>query len=186
MFVCGNGDISFCEPWLTREILEAIEKHNVRCPYKTYYFQSKRPEYFRQFEERLPQNVILVTTLETNRDAGYELVSKAPPPSERYRQFLALDYPRKVVTIEPVMDFDVDVFAEWIASIGPEYVWLGYNSRPREVRLPEPDEGKLRALVERLTAVGIEIRRKDLRGQVVGLHGASCTDACAGPQKPNV
>ena len=33
--------------------------------------------------------------------AGYYQVSKAPPPSERYRQFLDLDYARKVVTIEP-------------------------------------------------------------------------------------
>jgi len=64
--------------------------------------------------------VILVTTLETNRDAGYGEVSKAPVPSERYRQFLDLEYPRKVITAEPLLDFDAEVFADWMAKIKPE------------------------------------------------------------------
>ena len=84
IFVAGNADISFCSPQFVREIIKAIERHNRRCPYKTYYFQSKRPEYFEQFLAEFPDNVVLLTTLETNRDAGYEVVSKAPKPSERF------------------------------------------------------------------------------------------------------
>ena len=164
IFIAGYGDISFCPPKDTRKIIEAIKKHNAKCPHKVYYLQSKRPEYFEQFLTELPDNVILVTTLETNRDYGYEHISKAPPPSERYRQFMALDYSRKVVTIEPVMDFDLDVFTEWIRKINPECVWVGFNSHPKSVKLPEPSNEKLVALLDNIDGMGIEVRTKDLRG----------------------
>ena len=106
----------------------------------------------------------MLTTLETNRDQGYRKVSKAPRPSVRYEQFKALDYPRKVVTIEPVMDFDLRTFVAWIRSIRPEYVWVGYNSKPESVTLPEPSEDKLQAFVNRLLDAKIEVRGKTLRG----------------------
>jgi hypothetical protein len=109
VFVAGNGDIAFCPPAFTRKIINAVASHKSRTP-KTFYFQSKRPAYFEQFLPLFPQNVILLTTLETNRDDGYKAISKAPPPTERYRQFKMLKYPRKVVTVEPVVDFDEDVF----------------------------------------------------------------------------
>jgi len=91
-------------------------------------------------------------------------VSKAPAPTVRYEQFKALDYPRKVVTIEPVMDFDLDVFSRWIIEIDPECVWLGYNSRPKQVQFPEPTVEKVLALGRALTKVGVPVRGKSLRG----------------------
>ncbi len=164
VFVCGNGDISFCEPAFTRRIIEQIKRHHSRTP-KTFYLQSKRPAYFAQFTSEFPDNVILLTTLETNRDKP--AVSKAPVPSERYRQFKALDYPRKVVTIEPVMDFDLDVFTGWIRDLGVEYVWLGLNSHPEALALPEPSPEKLKEFTGLLAKAGIEIRSKKLRGLVL-------------------
>jgi len=164
IFVCGNGDLSFCPPEFTREIIHAVRDHNARCAHKTYYFQSKRPEYFAEFLHLLPENAILLTTLETNRDAGYRQFSQAPVPSDRYQQFRRLKYPRKVVTIEPVMDFDTDEFVRWIAELRPEYVWLGYNSRSNEVRLPEPSSEKRQAFAGALTRAGVPIREKDVRG----------------------
>ena len=82
----------------------------------------------------------------------------------RYQQFKELDYPRKVVTIEPVMDFDLEVFAGWIVDLKPEYVWLGLNSRPGRVQLPEPSPEKLRGLVQALDNAGVEVRFKKTRG----------------------
>jgi hypothetical protein len=167
IFVAGNADISFSPPSFTRKIIEAVVQYKSKKE-KTFYFQSKRPEYFEQFLPLFPKNVILLTTLETNRDAGYEAVSKAPPPSERYRQFKKLEYPRKVVTIEPVMDFDEDVFPQWIVDLKPEYVWLGLNSKDKP-KLPEPSPQKLRKLVEVLVRAGITIRPKELRGLDIGI-----------------
>lgn len=168
IFVCGSADISFCAPKHTRKIINRIKEHNMKCPYKTYYFQSKRPEYFKKFLTEFPDNVILVTTLETNRDSGYHKISKAPAPTVRYHQFRNLEYPRKVVTIEPVMNFDLDVFPGWIIDLDPEYVWLGYNSRPAQVQLPEPPIGKVFVLVKILRSASIGVRAKELRGLYIG------------------
>jgi hypothetical protein len=97
-------------------------------------------------------------------DEGYRQISKAPLPSVRYEQFRALDYPRKVVTIEPVLDFDLEIFADWIKSINPEYVWIGYNSRPKQVKMPEPNKKKLSAFISELGKNNMTVKGKDLRG----------------------
>lgn len=82
----------------------------------------------------------------------------------RYEQFQALDYPRKVVTIEPVLDFDVEEFSQWICGLKPEYVWLGFNSRPKSVELPEPSLEKVADFMQVLTREGIPVQGKKLRG----------------------
>lgn len=171
VFVGGNGDLAFCPPDHFSRIIDVIKEHGAKHPNKVFYLQSKRPESFEPFLGLLPQSVVLVTTLETNRDEGYGAISKAPPPTERYRQFLALDYPRKVVTIEPVMDFDADVFSRMIVELAPEYVWLGFNSKTKPV-LPEPNTDKLREFVRSLTEAGIPIRGKDLRSLDLGFEAA--------------
>lgn len=165
VFVCGFGDIAFCPPAFMDGIIKAIKARNLmsRKP-QTFYLQTKRPDCLKPFLHLLPENVVLVSTIETNRDENYDLVSKAPVPSKRYAQFLALDYPRKIVTVEPVMDFDVAEFAEWIIRIRPEYLWLGLNSHEKAVRLPEPTEEKLREFTRILTQNGIKVRGKELRG----------------------
>lgn len=167
VFVCGNGDISFCDPGYTRQIINSIRTRTGRKPGQTFYLQSKRPEYFAQFVADLPESVVLVATLETNRDDGYEAVSKAAVPTERYRQFKDLDYARKVVTIEPVMDFDVDVFSRWVIDLDPEYVWLGYNSRPKQVSLPEQSPDKVKQFAGKLKSAGAKVKGKTLRGIVI-------------------
>ena len=163
IFVCGNGDIAFSRADYIEDIIQAIKDHNKRRPNKTYYFQSKRPECLKPFVDILPENAIILTTLETNRDEGYEKISKAPKPSERYRQFRELDYPRKVITIEPMADFDLDIFSGWIKEINPEYVWLGYNSRPKQIDMPEPDTEKVLNLIIEIQASNIKIKGKELR-----------------------
>ena len=167
VFVFGQGDISFCDPEYVRRTFGVIKKHKPRKK-KDYYFQSKHPRCLDQYIGEFPRNSILVTTLETNRDEGYERISKAPVPSRRFREFYQLWFPRKVVTIEPVMDFDHDEFLKWMIMLRDqgflEYVWFGYNSKPDEVHLPEPSEDKSQRFVDALKEAGIEVKGKDLRG----------------------
>lgn len=166
VFVFGQGDISFCEPDYVRMTFRVIKAHRPRIQ-KDYYFQSKNPVCLEQYIGEYPRNSILVTTLETNRDEGYEWISRAPVPSVRFRDFLGLDYPSKVVTIEPVIDFDLDEFLEWMLKLNDQgslrYVWYGYNSNPGKVRLPEPSVGKSQEFVDLLMAAGVEVRGKSLR-----------------------
>lgn len=166
IFVAGNGDIFFAKPSFVYRIIEAIKKCNRTFPSRVYYFQSKNPGIFEIYLSSFPKNVILVTTLETNRDKGYEKISRAPKPRKRFEDFKSLKWKRKVVTIEPVMDFDLKQFLQWILEINPEYIWIGYNSRPKEVKLPEPNLSKLRKFIQRLRKNGIEVRVKESRGLI--------------------
>ena len=51
-----------------------------------------------------------------------------------------------------------------IIDLRPEYVWVGYNSRPKRVKIPEPSEEDVREFLGVLMAAGIEVRGKDMRG----------------------
>ena len=162
IFVVGDGDITFSPVSYTLEIILSARWHSIDHPNTTYYFQSKNPKYFKLFLNMFPPNTVLLTTLETNRDKGYKKISEAPKPSERFRDFLELNYPRKGVTIEPVMDFDVEIFASWIRAINPEFVYFGFNSRPNRVNLPEPSPEKVRSFISRISPI-TQIRFKELR-----------------------
>lgn len=166
IFVCGAADIRFCQPDYTRQIIDSIKRHKPRKE-KTYYFQSKNPAYFNQFLDEFPDTVILLTTLETNRDEGYPTISKAPLPSRRFKEFYDLDYPRKVATIEPVMDFDLEQFSDWIIQLHEqgnlEYVWFGFNSKPKAVQLPEPSQEKAQEFIDILEGHEIIVKGKTIR-----------------------
>ncbi len=169
--VCLTGDISFCRESFVWSIFESIDNHRPRKE-KTYYFQSKNPKCFNKYLDWFNDNqdkVILLTTLETNRDEGYGNISKAPPPSKRFKDFYEVDYPFKVVTIEPVLDFDIRKFLEWFVLLNQqrslEYVWFGYDSK--KCGLPEPSILKAQNLVNNLKVHGIEVRGKSLREVII-------------------
>jgi len=51
-----------------------------------------------------------------------------------------------------------------IVDAEPEYVWIGYNSKPKLVKLPEPTIEETITLIKALRNSGIEVRGKNLRG----------------------
>ena len=73
-----------------------------------------------------------------------------------------------MLTIEPILDFDLEIFSDWIRKLHDTgdllYVWIGFNSKTRFVTLPEPSEEKVRKLIANLKEYSIEVRGKDLRG----------------------
>ncbi len=156
---CAHGDISFARPAYIRQVIEIT-----KCfPNRLFQWQSKNPACFNKYLTEFPQNTILLTTLETNRDEGYSAISKAPAPSHRANAFAALDWPRKRITIEPIMDFDADKFLKMILKIDPEAVWIGYNSHPKSVPLPEPTRDKTLEFIELMKAEGIQVKIKLMR-----------------------
>ena len=73
-----------------------------------------------------------------------------------------------MLTIEPVLDFDLNIFTDWVTQIHQQdtlqYVWIGYNSKHNQVKLPEPPVGKLKQFISNLKKLGIKVRGKELRG----------------------
>ena len=156
IFTCSSGDMAYCDDV---RYLERIIDRIRREPNKTFLIQSKDPKTFNRIT--FPKNVILGTTLETNRDDLYEGVSQAPKPSQRYEDFLKIRHSLKMVTIEPVIEFDMDGMVSWIESINPCMVWLGYDSGKN--RLPEPELTKVKELYWQLGQKGFMVVLKKIR-----------------------
>ena len=130
-----------------------ILRHCYLFPKNTYVFQTKNPARYAAWQ--FPTGSILGCTIETNRDIGK--YSKAPNPCDRMVAMRNLKG-RKFITIEPVMDFDVNTLAGWIDDIRPEFLNLGADSKGHN--LPEPTVTKILALVDKLKEYGIELREK--------------------------
>lgn len=141
IFMFGNGDISCYNRDFVITALQNISCRMEKYPDITLFLQSKDPQCFHQYLIYLPENTVLITTLETNRNITND-ISRAPDPIMRYNAFREVDWSRKIITIEPIMNFDHDIFLSWIIDIFPESIYLGYNSKPKQVQLPEPSKSK--------------------------------------------
>jgi len=133
------------------------------CQYKnTYLFQSKNPAAYREFMGLFPGRTILGTTIETNR--AEPAIGSAP---SRERRFLGIaETPGcRMVSIEPVMDFDPAEFSIWLHQIRPEFVSIGADSGGNH--LPEPSAKKLEALIAALGEF-TEVRLKQNLGRLRG------------------
>jgi hypothetical protein len=93
----------------------------------TILFLTKNSLRYYEFFPLFQPNFVAGFTLETNRVYGPE-ISRASSVEERYIAMRDLEYPRKFVSIEPIMDFDPDVFVGWLAEIAPIRVSVGYDN----------------------------------------------------------
>lgn len=141
--------------------ISRILEHCRRWPLSTYVFQTKNPWSYSEWLEHLPPLVILGATVETNREIPD--VSKAPTPLSRLAAMRNLRQ-RKFLTLEPILDFDVEVLAGWIDRVRPEFVNVGADSKGHG--LAEPTFEKVLQLIERLKRWGIEIREKNNLGRL--------------------
>ena len=176
-FVCSMGDISFASFDQFSDILKVINIH----PGITFYIQSKNPAYFNEYIkrfsifpfhqwQRIGNNVVLGTTIETNYTnyfnhyATERVVSKAPFPVDRKNAMVELDHPRKYVSIEPELLFDVAIMTDWIKQIAPEFVYIGYDNHNnlKKLDIPEPPLEDTEQLIEELSKF-TEVRRKTIR-----------------------
>ncbi len=128
----------------------AILEHCRKYGSNQYLFQTKNPHRFGNVILLMPENFLIGTTLETN---------KYPKIYERYLDFKLLYCPnRKMVSIEPIMDFDLDAFVGEIESIKPLFVSIGADSKHHN--LPEPSWDKVQALIKELKKF-TEVKIKD-------------------------
>ena len=159
IFVLSNGDISFCDPIFVDKIVEVMKKD--RRSNRVFLLQSKDPAFFTDLLDGLPHNVVLMTTLETNRDSQYSEVSKAPLPSQRFHDFLQLAWDRKALVMEPILDFDLNVILEWAEKLKPEAIFIGFESK-RKCILPEPLPSKVVDLHKELQGLGLKTYDKTI------------------------
>jgi len=152
-FVCAQNDL-FAEG-VPQDIIRKIRDYCLEFIYNRYVFQTKNPIYIIAQQHLFPVYSIIGCTIETNRDVQF--IGNAPNPKDRVAAMMQIVLP-KFITIEPILDFDVDILAGWINQIRPQFVNIGADSKKHN--LPEPSADKVHALIEKLTGYGIEIREK--------------------------
>jgi DNA repair photolyase len=145
-----------------------IERVVNRClayPKNRYVYQTKNPGRYLDRYKRFYPGFILGTTIETNRHLP-EVMGRAPHPKGRYGAMLHLPRIFQIfVTIEPILDFDLEVLVKWLLHLRPNFVNIGADSKGGN--LPEPSADKLIALIDAIKQGGIEIRQKSNLGRLL-------------------
>jgi len=161
VFVSDMGDLF--GDFIPREWIVRVINHIRKFPRTFFLFLTKNPQRYEEFIDIMPENAILGATIETNRDALYieHKISRAPLPSVRIKAMIDLTWDKKFISIEPVLDFDLETFLSQLMRINPTMIYIGYDNYGN--RLPEPPLSKVLALIERLSRSPILVITKTLR-----------------------
>jgi protein gp37 len=168
VFVCDMLDLF--GNWVPTKMIAEVVKVVNKFEWTKFLFLTKNPARYWQVETELclqeppifiRGDVYFGATIESNRD--YDL-SLAPPQSERLKEFYDVvcnHANRAFISVEPILDFDVDEFSRKIINIEPWAVAVGYDNYTNH--LSEPSLAKTIQLIERLEKAGITVYRKTLR-----------------------
>jgi DNA repair photolyase len=128
-----------------------------------YVFQSKNPERFHEFQSQFNRSFMLGTTIESDI---YYADSKAPPVYQRAYELSQLhENIKRFVTIEPVMDFNMDIMLNLVLGTEPDFVNIGCDSKGHG--LVEPPGRKVKELICRLEQK-TEVRIKPNLRRILG------------------
>ncbi len=159
----GSGKIIFKEHMndlfascVPDDIVQKVLNHCQEWPDNTYVFQSKNPARYKDFDFS-QLKVMRGTTIETNREIDMS-ISCAPRPSNRFLAMSKRFNGKKFITIEPIMDFDVNVLSMWMKVIEPDFINIGADSK--WCGLPEPSTEKVQQLILKLRSYGLTVNIK--------------------------
>lgn len=114
-----------------------------------YVFQTKNPRRFNVFISMLHRSDILGTTIETTDYwSCLNDISNTPTPYMRAYDLAKHKDVQRFVTIEPIIDFDLDHFITIIGLAEPTWVNIGADSKRHN--LPEPSWEKVQSLITEL------------------------------------
>lgn len=163
IFVGSSCDIfatDIPDEWILKT-LKHCERHDNR-----YLFQTKNPERFMNYIDSsvISDKSILCTTIESNRWFP-EIMGNSPYPEDRAKWMSEIDCVDKYVTIEPVLDFDLDEMVKLIKRCNPIQVNIGADSGGN--KLPEPSQEKVQSLIASLSGFTNISRKKNLNRLVL-------------------
>lgn len=175
IFIGSNTDVFAAEmpsAWIKKVLDFCVDvTSNQKDDEKTrFLLQTKNPTRVLEFiNHPLLKNgqAVVCTTLETNRHYP-DIMNNAPLIKDRAKAMAAIaDYGVKTyVTIEPIMDFDLDEFIGLLKMCKPEQVNIVAESQ-HFVQIPQPSEDKLTSLILQLLCFTKVTVKKNLNGEVV-------------------
>lgn len=150
IFLSSMGDICFATDENFRDVLAHINKF----PETQFLIQTKNPSWLHQWV--FSSSVYIGTTIESNRPYSG---TNAPSPALRYATLASHPHRLKFLSIEPVMDFDLDVMVRWAKNIKPAIIEIGADNHGYS--LPEPPWEKVRELLKALRKICPDVKEKD-------------------------
>ncbi len=153
IFIENMGDL-FAKG-VPNNYIETVLEHCNKYAGNTYLFCTKNPEryfnYIHKLNTDFPENVILGTTIETNKYPK-GVTSKAPKHLKRANAMNWLSKYRinfrRMVSIEPILKFNKEKLIQLIMMCKPEFVYIGYDSKNQD--LPEPTNEEVLELITEL------------------------------------
>ena len=135
--------------------------------YKTnFVFQTKDPYRALEWRRTFRRNWMIGTTIESDRPMA---TTTAPSPEDRACGMQAWEaeapHVQRFVTIEPILDFDVDRLLGLLRIARPDFVNIGADSKGSG--LVEPSPGKVRDLLNGMAEAGLTIRKKNNLGRLL-------------------
>ncbi len=156
IFICSMNDLFASE--IPNEFIIKILNWTNSEPANNYLFQSKNPKRMKEYISFFPPKYILGTTIESNID--YK-ISNAPSPFERYQGIKNLSELKLpiMISIEPILKFDLQILVNWIEDIHPNFVSIGADSKNFDKNIPEPTSDDIKNLLFSLRKI-TEVRIK--------------------------
>lgn len=166
----GSGNFIFvgssCDMW-AQDIPEEWIVDTINHCYlynNKYLFQTKNPDRILHYKEStvIKEQSVICTTIETNRIYP-DVMNHCPRPEKRAEAMreLACSGIKTYVTIEPILDFEVNVLEWFIKMCEPEQVNIGADTGSH--KLPEPSKEKILKLIERLSDFTIVHQKSNLK-----------------------
>jgi DNA repair photolyase len=142
IFICSGCDLFHPENpdvWI-RRVIDHTRKFDNR-----YLWHTKNPQRFLNYTESFKRNDVLCTTIETNFHIP-EKMGNAPSPEERAAAMAVIGDYQRMITIEPIMKFDLKKFLYMILCAQPVQVNIGADSGNNG--LPEPTAKEIKSLIQ--------------------------------------
>jgi DNA repair photolyase len=160
IFVCSGCDLFY--PDVPDDWIIKVIKHTYSGFNNKYLWHTKNPRRAVELWDEghfSELGTYLCVTIESNRD--YLKISSAPPPFERMEWLMLWEGYASMITIEPILDFDIEEFVQMIKLCKPSQVNIGADSGHNH--LPEPSPAKIAALIEALRPFTKVELKKNLR-----------------------
>jgi DNA repair photolyase len=161
IFVCSGCDLF--APDIPDEYISKVVAYTHRFPANIYLLQTKNPQRIVSFPYGLSDDChIICTTIETNRWIP-KVMGNTPLPILRAMALAQLAEQGYVtnVTVEPIINFDMEKMLRLIRMAKPMKVSIGADSGHNN--LPEPPRGKILDLITELEKFTKVVQKENLR-----------------------
>lgn len=150
IFVCNMTDL-FAEEVPHSIICQILEKCTSQ---NKYVFLTKNPGRYHEVSFYMNSKYMTVgATIESDKTYAD---TKAPSMMERGGLMMAVPHKfQTFISIEPIMDFDLEEFTVWMKNTNPNFVAIGADSGNNH--LPEPTPLKIQCLISNLKKLHIRV-----------------------------